>query len=99
MKISKNRLETMQFYDLCNHILITKIKLNIKTIDEKLEDELKRQKRLHPDNSKKTMKDWILIIAEEIGEAIRAYNNKDSKEFVLELIQVMALNLRYLYNK
>ena len=60
----------------------------------KVADEKKRQKKLH-NNKKFDLDDWKLVIAEELGETIQAFNSTDYPKMYEEGIQMISLMIRF----
>lgn len=59
---------------------------------EDIKQERARQEEMYGQNNKEnTGFNWILIVYEEIGEFVKAVNDKNETEMYKELIQVMAV--------
>lgn len=96
IKISQKRLNDNEFYKLAKEILLSvSSEYDNLEIDYMVEQERNRQDHLHPYTKHFRFIDWFMVISEEIGECIKAFNENNIEEFELELTQVMALNKRY----
>jgi NTP pyrophosphatase (non-canonical NTP hydrolase) len=67
--------------------------MDIVAIIRAILEERKRQDEIHPDNS---VRDYLPILIEEIGEVGRALQNNDYENQKEELIQVGAVVVRWL---
>jgi len=94
LKPSDKNLREARFAEICR-VILYHIGYKESNFLKELGNERCRQYNLHPNADKLSADEWFLVIAEEVGEAIQAYNNLDKEAFFNEIIQVYALNFRY----